>query len=96
MFDLPVGDEIARRNYSRFRTALLKEGFTMLQYSVYARYFRSEERSEAYRKRIKQSLPPEGDVRLITITDHQYGKMDRFLGRNRQQIEEPPEQLMLF
>ncbi|HHT9133449.1 MAG TPA: CRISPR-associated endonuclease Cas2, partial [Candidatus Avalokitesvara rifleensis] len=38
MFDLPVDTKKARREYTRFRKALLTEGFTMLQYSVYARY----------------------------------------------------------
>lgn len=42
MFDLPVDQPALRREYAQFRKKLLKEGFTMLQYSVYAHYVASE------------------------------------------------------
>ena len=41
MFDLPVETQQNRRDYARFRKALLKDGFMMLQFSVYARYLPS-------------------------------------------------------
>lgn len=96
LFDLPVDSKAARRQYTRFRTELLKEGFSMLQFSVYARYCQSEERANQYRKRIRQALPPAGEVRLMAITDRQYGKMEVFLGKKRTSTEEPPQQLLLF
>ena len=43
MFDLPVETKDNRRDYVRFRRVLLKDGFMMLQFSVYARYIPSEE-----------------------------------------------------
>ena len=42
MFDLPVDDKAARKAYSYFHKALIREGFTMLQFSVYARFHASE------------------------------------------------------
>jgi len=57
MFDLPVDSAKARREYSRFRVSLLKQGFSMLQYSVYARYCNSEEKSKIIAKRIKETAP---------------------------------------
>lgn len=96
MFDLPVDTKEARRDYTRFRKALLREGFMMLQYSVYARYFNTSEDSDIHRARVQAALPPDGQVRLLAITDHQFGKMEVFLGRARQQAEDPPPQLMLF
>ena len=96
MFDLPVTDAKARRQYARFRKRLLKEGFSMLQYSVYARSFPSEEASQAYRARVNGALPPEGQVRVVSITDRQFGKMEVYVGRSRRVPEKPPDQLMLF
>nr|HPO17419.1 CRISPR-associated endonuclease Cas2 [Candidatus Hydrogenedentota bacterium] len=58
LFDLPVTDIEARRKYTQFRNLLLKHGFQMLQFSVYARYYASEESSETHRKNIKKGLPP--------------------------------------
>jgi CRISPR-associated protein Cas2 len=96
MFDLPVDEPGARREYARFRNSLLKHGFTMLQYSVYARYCASEEASEAYRKRVNAVLPSRGQVRLLSVTDRQFGKMEVFFGRKREPTEDPPAQLSLF
>jgi len=96
MFDLPVDTRAARREYTRFRKTLLVEGFCMLQYSVYARYCPSEEAGIAHRRCIQGVLPPHGQVRLLTVTDRQFGKMEVFYGKSRQPVEEPPAQLMLF
>lgn len=96
MFDLPVVEPEQRRDYARFRQALLKDGFMMLQFSVYARYLRSEEAAEAHRKLVRQAIPPRGEVRLIAITDYQFGKMEVFYGRKPRAPERPQPQLMLF
>jgi len=96
MFDLPVDSAPARRAYTRFRKALLNEGFTMLQFSVYARPCATEEIGHAHRKRIRDILPDEGEVRLVSITDTQFSKMEIFLGKTRGEPEKEMEQLMFF
>ena len=96
MFDLPVTTKPARKAYAEFRRVLLNRGFTMLQYSVYARYCVSEEASETHRKYLAGALPDEGQVRLMAITDRQFGKMQVFYGKKRADAESPPDQLLLF
>jgi len=96
MFDLPVEDAKKRRQYSRFRTRLLAQGFSMFQYSIYARYYPSEEASTAARRQVHDAMPPEGQVRLLSVTDRQFGKMEVFVSRRRYRAEEKPEQLLLF
>ena len=81
MFDLPTATKKARKDYTYFRKNLLKDGFSMLQYSVYVRHCASEENAEVHNKRIKKKLPPDGEVRLITITDKQFGRMETFWGK---------------
>jgi CRISPR-associated protein Cas2 len=96
MFDLPTDSAAARKAYARFRKALLNDGFMMLQYSVYARYCASEEASEVHRQRVAGVLPPEGEVRLATLTDRQFGKMQVFVGKKEREPENAPQQLELF
>lgn len=67
IFDLPVGTTAARRAYSRFRNELIRQGFMMLQLSVYARYCATEDRSDIYRKRLQPHLPAAGEVRLLAV-----------------------------
>lgn len=96
MFDLPVTSSKDRRNYTFFRRTLLKSGFSRLQFSIYARYFSCEDASQTKRKQIQAHLPPNGQVRLLAVTDHQFGKMQVFFGKNLTSTEKPPDQLLLF
>ncbi len=96
MFDLPMVDPENRRDYTKFRKALLRDGFMMLQFSVYARYLPSEEAAEHHRRVVRMALPPLGQVRVISITDHQFGKMEVYWGKKAHEPEPPPQQFMLF
>jgi CRISPR-associated protein Cas2 len=96
MFDLPVKTKNDRREYTRFRHTLIRSGFVMLQFSVYARFLPSEEASAIYRKVVRAALPPGGEVRVMAITDHQFGKMEIYLQKKRKAAESPPAQLGLF
>lgn len=96
MFDLPMETAENRRDYTRFRRTLLKDGFIFLQLSVYARYINSEEAAQAHRSLVRRSLPPLGRVRLLAVTDHQFGKMEVFNARKSRLAEDPPRQFLLF
>ncbi|MFO7958142.1 MAG: CRISPR-associated endonuclease Cas2 [Candidatus Brocadiia bacterium] len=95
-FDLPVTTKKERRAYVAFRKQLLREGFIMLQWSVYARFCSSEEAAEPHRRRLRSMVPPGGRVRLLSVTDRQYGKMEVYHGRKAKEPEEPPDQVLLF
>lgn len=96
LFDLPVLTTDQRRDYTKFRKQLQAKGFTMLQLSVYAKHLPSEEAAEPLKAQVKMALPPKGQVRVMAITDHQFGKMEVFVGRNRKRVEDPPLQISLF
>ncbi len=96
MFDLPVDTRRARKEYALFRKALLKDGFTRMQFSIYIRHCASEENSDVHILRVQRSLPPDGEVRLLAITDKQFERMRVFWGRMRKPVERPPPQLEMF
>ena len=96
LFDLPVVSKEERRDYSRFRKKVLSMGFAQLQYSVYAKHLASEEAGEHVKTHIAGALPPGGQVRLLAVTDHQFGKMEIYQGRMRCAAESPPVQISLF
>ena len=96
MFDLPVKTAVQRREYTRFRKLLLREGFSRLQFSVYARYCVSEESSVAHSERIRDFLPPQGQVRLLAVTERQFGKQRIYWGFQEKPTEKAPVQLMMF
>ena len=96
MFDLPVVSEEARKAYQAFRKVLLKDGFLQMQFSVYARHCPSEENADVHENRVEINLPPDGEVRLVRLTDKQFGRMKVFYGKKRKPPEKSPEQLAFF
>jgi len=96
MFDLPTDTKKARRNYALFRKHLLADGFMRIQYSVYVRHCPSRENAAVHIGRIQGHLPPDGEVRVLTVTDKQFERMLTFWGNIRKKPEPPPQQLELF
>ena len=95
-FDLPVDTKKARKAYAQFRKGLLKDGFAMMQYSVYIRHCASEENTAVHVARVERMIPDDGEVRVLTITDKQFERMRVFWGKRRKPPEQPAAQLELF
>ena len=95
-FDLPTEKKTDRKNYAQFRQSLQKDGFTMMQYSVYVRHCASFESGEVHIKRVKKMLPPKGQVSILQITDKQYGNMINYWGIKATPLPPTPTQLELF
>jgi CRISPR-associated protein Cas2 len=96
MFDLPVTTKAARARYQEFLKVLKWDGFTRIQFSIYARSCPSEENAEVHRKRIKQCLPVEGKVRILTFTDKQFERKHVYFGRTEGDPESQPGQNSFF
>lgn len=96
LFDLPVETKKDRKNYAEFRKKVLKDGFTMFQFSAYLRHCPSRENAEVHVKRVKKNLPPKGHVGILTITDKQFGMMQIFYGKEEKEKPPVPQQLELF
>lgn len=95
-FDLPTETKKDRKVYGKFRKFLIEDGFTMMQYSMYARHCSSRENAEVHKKRVKLQLPPLGKVIVFEITDAQFGRMEFFYGQKPKPPSNLPRQLELF
>lgn len=95
-FDLPVKTKQQRKLASRFRKDLLKDGYMMLQLSVYARLCRGEDRVDKHLQRLKLSTPSKGHVRVMKVTDRQYGRMLLLSGKRTENEKKRTHQLVLF
>ena len=79
-FDLPVVTRAERRAYTQFRRFLLNDGFDMIQFSVYGRILNGNDAQDKHLKRLIANLPPEGSVRLLTVTEKQFASMHLLVG----------------
>ena len=83
MFDLPVKNKIQMREANLFRKFLIKDGYHMVQYSIYARICNGQDSVYNHKQRLKYALPKEGAIRVLTVTEKQYEKMDVLLGKRQ-------------
>ena len=97
MFDLPVGTKKERKLATKFRKALLDQGFEMAQFSVYLRFAESKEAAETHVNKIRRELSSKGNIHIVTITDREYANAFVFSGRKEgKKRSEKPMQLQLF
>lgn len=95
-FDLPTNTKTERKHAALFRKALEKDGFGMMQYSVYVRHCASKEIMNVHINRVRRSMPPSGYTCILSVTDKQYGDIHNFWGKIEQAKPEIPQQLELF
>lgn len=95
-FDLPTNTKKERRQATLFRKALEKDGFTMMQYSVYVRHCPSKENMAVHIKRVRIAIPSAGRVCILNVTDKQYGDIQNFWGKVEEKKANIPQQLELF
>ena len=95
-FDLPTETKSERKRYAEFRKQLLRDGFTMFQFSIYLRHCPSRENADVHIKRVKKWLPKDGYIGILTVTDKQFGQMELFRGCQRIKQDLPTQQLELF
>ena len=95
-FDLPTTTKTERKSAAHFRKYLEKDGFTMMQYSVYIRHCPSKENRDVHINRVRSSVPEIGMVSILSVTDKQYGSIINLWGQKQAKVMTIPLQLELF
>lgn len=95
-FDLPTVTAQEKKIASKFRKNIMKDGFSMFQFSIYLRHCSSRENADVHINRVKKILPAKGHIGIITITDKQFSMMELFYGKKEAKLPNTPQQLELF
>lgn len=98
VFDLPTHTKIQRKRYAGFRKLLLHNGFSMMQFSVYARHVPTIHQAQSLIKYLGPHTPAQGKCAFLLITDKQYGMTKNFYGPTvrTDKIPQKYDQLILF
>lgn len=98
VFDFPVLTKTQRKRATEFRKFLLKDGYVMVQLSVYARALVSHNRMKTHMRRLRSAIPPEGHVRALYVTQAQWDRMFVIHGppEKERPKEKIPEQLLFW
>ncbi len=79
-YDLPVVTPKEKRIYTRFRRFLLRDGYDMIQFSVYARICNGQDAVNKHVTRLMGSLPEAGCVRCMQVTEKQFTEIMVLVG----------------
>lgn len=75
-FDLPRYTSSENKEANNFRKRLLKDGFLMLQESVYCKLTLNQTAADYVKQRVKKYLPKSGSVMILQVTEKQFSSMD--------------------
>lgn len=96
MFDLPTYTAINKKDYRDFRKYLIKNGFLMMQESVYVHLALNSPMATAIKNNLRKNLPREGLVQVLTITEKQFLKMEYMVGEKRNDVLDTTERLTIL
>lgn len=95
-FDLPVETNEDKRNYRKFRKALIKNGFIMIQESVYSKLMTTPSVENSVRNMIEKNKPPKGIVQTLTVTEKQFSKMEFIVGSGESEYIDSDDRLVIL
>lgn len=95
-FDLTTETGEDRRNYRKFRKALVNNGFIMLQESVYCRMISSPSVETSVKKMIKDNKPPKGLVQFLSVTEKQFAKMEYVVGEHSSEVIDNSDKVVIL
>lgn len=95
-FDLPTETAENKREYRKFRKLLIKNGFLMMQESVYCRMLLTPGAGTAVLNMIRKNRPADGIVQVMTVTEKQFAGMEYITGEQHSEIIENDERLIVL
>lgn len=95
-FDLPTLTSTDRKEYVKFRKYLIKNGFLMMQESVYTKIVLNKTVADSVTQAVKQNKPLSGLVQLMIVTEKQFSRMEYICGEFSSNILCSDERLVIF
>lgn len=95
-FDLPTITTEDKRQYRQFRKLLIKNGFIMLQESVYCKMMTSPSMENSIKLLIHKNKPSQGIIQTLVVTETQFVKMDYVVGEYTGDVIDTEERLVVL
>ncbi len=95
-FDLPTLTGEDKRNYRAFRKCLIKNGFIMLQESVYTKMITSPTVEKSVTNLLMNNKPPNGLVQSLMVTENQFTKMNYITGEWKKDVIDTEDRVVVL
>ena len=95
-FDLPVITSADRKEYAQFRKYLLKNGFLMMQESIYCKLAQNQAAADYIVENIKKNKPPKGLVQAMKVTEKQFSRIEYIVGESNSEVIDSDERIVIL
>lgn len=95
-FDLPTTTTTELKAYIRFRKFIIKEGFSMMQESVYTKLALNPSTVALTKSKLYNNIPEKGLIQLLTVTEKQFADIVTLSGKQNKNIVDNTERLLFI
>ena len=95
-FDLPVNTASDRKEYTKFRKYLIRNGYLMMQESVYCKLTPNSNTADILIENLKKNRPKSGLVQALKITEKQYQKIEYIIGEQKKDVIDSDERILIL
>lgn len=96
MFDLPMDTSESLRIYQNFRKHLIRNGFMMMQESVYCKLALNVTVAESVIASVRHNRPLNGLVQVFTLTEKQFSKIEFITGTATSEVLDSEDRLVIL
>lgn len=96
LFDMPVSSSAERKAYTQFRKFLIRNGFVMMQESVYSKIVPNVSVAKAVMNKVRREGMGKGLIQMMMITEKQYAQIELVAGAKQEEIVESDERLVIL
>lgn len=95
-FDLPTITTKDLKEYRNFRKFLIKNGFIMMQESVYSRLILNNNSAKLLKNQVYKNLPSAGLIQMLQVTEKQFANIEYMRGKSQNKILDSNERIVII
>lgn len=95
-FDLPTLTDTDRTEYRKFRKFLIRNGFIMMQESVYTRMVLNQTVQNSVISSLKRNKPKAGLVQALVVTEKQFSGTINISGEYQSNVIDSDERVIIL
>ncbi len=95
-FDLPVETSAQRKSYRNFRKFLIKDGYLMMQESVYSKLVINQASLNSAVNRLRKNKPKAGLVQVLKVTEKQFASIECITGSHKTDTIDTTDRLVIL
>ena len=95
-FDLPVETSAQQREYRQFSKFLVRNGFVMMQESVYSKIVLNPTAAAAVQENVRKHKTSGGLIEMMLVTERQFERIEIVVGEPQSEVVDSDDKLVIL